>query len=192
MTFLEVQKLFIDAGFKIKAQHQIENQYWPVAYVERREADPWWLVDTQFGQIKIGKRKHVVSISWEVSSFCGSVTSDDVTQDDDLVHAWSPEKAQEYLTELCTLMATNAAVTPVKLTIMAHSRDCNHIEVTTASGTSINLTDYTTGYVPLGMCIGGSDDLELQIDVVTGQILNWNASKVKSRIQEIIGEDKDA
>jgi len=30
------------------------------------------------------------------------------------------------------------------------------------------------GYVPYDMCIGGGDDIELEIDVETGRTVNWN------------------
>lgn len=80
---------------------------------------------------------------------------------------------------------------PVKLTILAHSRDCNSMNVVHADGWELNLAAFTHGYVPLGMCIGGGDDVELEIDIETGQILNWDASKVKARIAELLDDDDD-
>jgi hypothetical protein len=44
------------------------------------------------------------------------------------------------------------------------------------------------GYVPEGMCIGGGDDVQLTIDVDTGQIIGWDAERVKARIKELQGE----
>lgn len=192
MKFLEVQKWFVDAGFEIKAQHQVENQYWPSAYVELRKNNPWWLVDTQFGQIKIGKRKSVVSISWEDTLVRAEVTMDDVTKDNTMVHAWSEKNIQTYLKDLRILAEETAKITPVKLTIHAHSRDCNSIKVHNADGSEIELSEFTHGYVPYHMDIGGGDDLQLEIDIATGQILNWSSYTVKSRIAELLkGEDDD-
>ena len=55
----------------------------------------------------------------------------------------------------------------------------------------INLNDQTvyeqSDHVPHGLGIGeGGDYINLQIDVETGKILNWDANKIKETIQEII------
>lgn len=100
MKLEEAKALFLLAGFEVKNFHQIENQYWPDAYVELRKENPWWLVETTFGLIKIGWRKRVISISWESLPFRGVITDDSVTKDDTMVHAYSLSTALLYLTNL--------------------------------------------------------------------------------------------
>lgn len=93
--------LFEMADFEIKSMHEIPNGYWPHAYIEMREKNPWWLFETEFGIIKIGWRKRVISIDWESTKIkIPDLTEDDVTKNDYLVHAWSYSKALEYLTNL--------------------------------------------------------------------------------------------
>lgn len=75
-------------------------------YVERipngytRSPYPWYIVTTPKGRIKIGWRKRVISIDWSdsVSTYDGNLfQSENVTCESRLVHAWSYEKAKEYL-----------------------------------------------------------------------------------------------
>lgn len=79
----------------------------------------------------------------------------------------------------------------LRLDITAHGRDCNNVDVATVAGDSYDLTRATHGYVPLGMCIGGGDDVELSIDIETGTIIGWDAEKVKARIQELINGEAE-
>lgn len=53
--------------------------------------------------------------------------------------------------------------------VHGHSVDRNHILFKDEKGR--NVLEYE-GYVP-GVGIGGGDDIELLIDIKTGQILNW-------------------
>lgn len=92
--------LFEMARFDVKSIHELPNGYWPQAYTEMREANPWWLVETNIGLVKIGWRKRVIQISWTDTAYRGSVTAEDTTKDDDMVHAWGYVKALEYLTAL--------------------------------------------------------------------------------------------
>lgn len=57
----------------------------------------WWFIKTPVGWIEIGWRKRVISINWEDTPVRKVVTADDVTKSDTLVHAYSVEKAIEYL-----------------------------------------------------------------------------------------------
>lgn len=54
------------------------------------------------------------------------------------------------------------------LSIFAHSRDCNNI-------TFPNGAEHE-GYVPSDIGIGGSDDIEIEIDIDTGKIVGWDDS----------------
>ena len=94
--------LFLLAGFEVKAFWELPNGYWPESYTELRKKSPWWLVKTEFGLVKLGWRKRVISINWEELDYhlSGPVTEDEVTKSTTGVHAWSYSKAVEYLSAL--------------------------------------------------------------------------------------------
>lgn len=75
--------------------------YWelPNGYYTKTE-DPWLLVQTVYGMIKIGWRKRVINIDWEHTECDLPITEDEVTKDRYMVHAWSYEKALHYLNTL--------------------------------------------------------------------------------------------
>lgn len=95
-----VEGLFKVAKIPVLKMWKLENKYWPSAYTELILQNPWWLVKTPYGLIEIGPRKRVISIGWEETEYRGIITPDDVTKNDDLVHAWTELKAAEYLMEL--------------------------------------------------------------------------------------------
>lgn len=107
LTEERVRALMTLAGFSIYKVWELPNGYWPKVdhYRGIRESNPWWLVMTDIGPIEIGYRKRVISINWEACSFGrlpvrGIVTEDDVTKDTTYVHAYTDEKALEYLKAL--------------------------------------------------------------------------------------------
>lgn len=202
MKFLEVQELLTNAGFELFMLKPIANEYWPddTDHADIRMANPWWIATTEYGDIKIGNRKRVINIDWRESDIRGIVTPHNVTKDLTMVHAPTSAAAIEYLAELFNIavrcLGPGKRTLPIEkkfdaktLTITAHSRDCNNIEAIHKDGSVLTLTDFTHGYVPEGMGIGGGDDIELEIDIATGQILNWNENMVRVRIQEIIDGD---
>jgi hypothetical protein len=67
---------------------------------------PWFLVTTKRGRIKIGWRKHVISINWEDSLIKRSAESlfkeERTTKGDQSIHAWDYNKAGEYINTLMT------------------------------------------------------------------------------------------
>ena len=73
--------------------------HWMADYRWRFER-PWWLVQTPHGLIEIGWRKRVILIDWSETRYRGEITVDDVTKNHTMVHAWSIEKAVEYLRRL--------------------------------------------------------------------------------------------
>lgn len=81
----------------------------------------------------------------------------------------------------------------VKMSIYAHSRDCNTVEIY-ANGKLYDLTVpcRSNGYVPYGLGIGSGDDVELTIDVMTGRIIGWDPQKVLDKIAELDGEGADS
>jgi len=78
----------------------------PNGYCNRAccEHKPWFQVTTRLGVIIIGWRKSVISIDWSGSAVAYEATAlftnEDVTKDRCLIHAWSYEKAREYLRTL--------------------------------------------------------------------------------------------
>lgn len=71
---------------------------------------PWFRVTTKIGHFVIGWRKRVVSIDWE-STICDKWAEDlfpeeDVTKSGFLIHAWSLEKAKEYIDKVIATAST--------------------------------------------------------------------------------------
>jgi len=62
---------------------------------------PWFVVTTKLGRIKIGWRKRVINIDWTDSVIKKSAKDlfkeEDVTKGEKFIHAWSLEKAKEYI-----------------------------------------------------------------------------------------------
>ncbi len=100
MKKLHVEALFEMAGFKVLSLHMIPNEYWPDSYVERRAISPWWLVETDYGVVKIGWRKKVIQVSWGITLAELEITMDDVTKSNTLVHAYGYAKCLRYLMNL--------------------------------------------------------------------------------------------
>jgi len=96
----EVLSIFCLAGVDTFNMWELPNQYWPESYTKIRAENPWWLVKTNKGLIKIGWRKRVISIDWSDTGIAKIVTEEDVTKNNSMVHAWSYTKAIEYLRDL--------------------------------------------------------------------------------------------
>ena len=64
----------------------------------------WFIITTKLGRIKIGWRKRVIHIEWTDSTITETAEElfpfEDVTKHDRIIHAWSVEKAQEYINRL--------------------------------------------------------------------------------------------
>lgn len=62
---------------------------------------PWFIVTTRVGRFKIGWRKRVIQIDWSECPGSGLAdalfTDENVTKDNRMIHAWSYEKAREYI-----------------------------------------------------------------------------------------------
>lgn len=80
---------------------EIPNGYGNDWYYRNR---PWYRVTTRIGRIEIGWRKRVISINWADTVVDAKATemfpNEDVTKHDRLIHAWSYEKAKEYILKL--------------------------------------------------------------------------------------------
>lgn len=101
-TRQEVEALFLTAGLPVQKVWELPNGYWPEHpdYAEMRAQTPWWLVQTAIGLVQVGWRKRVMDIDWSGTSIRTIVTEDDVTKNEEHVHAWSNDKAVAYLITL--------------------------------------------------------------------------------------------
>jgi hypothetical protein len=75
----------------------------PNEYSRSSDAEPWMMLVTSRGRIKVGWRKRVISIDWKHSTLVApaSLFADEpVTQWDTGIHAYGADKAVEYLRRL--------------------------------------------------------------------------------------------
>lgn len=82
-----------EAGILLYDMQAIANEY------DSRSLRPWFEVTTPYGVIKMGWRKHVISIQWP-STIEVDFSAEQVTQEPGLIHAWGEPKAMEYLTAI--------------------------------------------------------------------------------------------
>ena len=95
------ESLFAQAGFEWVQFQPAENGYWGH---QQPWAFSWFEVKTPWGFIQIGKRKRVISLDWSRLGV-EYLVPDDVTKGPTHAHAWSHEKAVEYLTALRLLVS---------------------------------------------------------------------------------------
>lgn len=78
---------------------EIPNEYW-----NEDVHNPWLIVTTKKGHIKIGWRKRVIVIDWSASIIEAESDTlfpdEDVTKGEKYIHAWGYEKAQEYIDKI--------------------------------------------------------------------------------------------
>lgn len=95
------------AGIEVMAHWRLPNGYITSRdnesdeHIQReaiyRHHRPWILAKVPLGLVEIGPRKRVIHIEWLHTPARIIVTKDDVTKGQDHVHAYSTEKAMEYL-----------------------------------------------------------------------------------------------
>jgi hypothetical protein len=82
------------------AMRAIPNEY----YTDPTYFGPWFIVDTEWGALRIGYRKRVINIDWSGTQINhnGDITFKDegVTVGRTMIHAWGKDKAIEYLRTL--------------------------------------------------------------------------------------------
>ncbi len=76
----------------------VPNEYDPMSN------RPWLVVTTRVGHIKLGWRKRVISIDWSRTQYCQTSSElfadENVTKEKRLIHAWSLDKAREYICKI--------------------------------------------------------------------------------------------
>lgn len=161
----EVTALLLLAGITPIGITKITNAYWPMHrdYDEYREANPWWAITVEGGDITIGWRKRVISIDWKMTNRRGVVTKDDVTKDDTMVHAWSMGKAVEYLRAWRELPIIDVSTGRLKTYIVE-----GKIEILKA----------------LNVLKDDSSEMKLMEDLVSGAREGWSAVMTVNRSGE--------
>jgi hypothetical protein len=103
---LDIQKReFADIFSKIYTLSELDFKAIPNQYDDWEGYAPWFIITTPDGKIKIGWRKHVISIEWlnDYKPFNERFVNEDVTKnfnnEERYIHAWSIEKCIEYLTK---------------------------------------------------------------------------------------------
>ena len=97
----QFSEVFEKAGFKNIKMLPIPNGYCPCD-----SCAPWFEVTTDIakGNIAIGWRKRVINIDWSNLWYVADIPplfkDEDVTKDENSIHAWGIEKAIEYLTKI--------------------------------------------------------------------------------------------
>jgi len=91
------KEIFSSAGFEQFDLLQIPNQYGSFSY-----RGPWFEVQTEIGTITIGWRKRVINIEWPTigQDLLPLFKDEDVTKSECNIHAWTEEKAIEYLSKI--------------------------------------------------------------------------------------------
>lgn len=95
---------FQDVFSKVYALHNLKFTSIQNEYCSCERCSSWFIVSTPHGDIKIGWRKRVINIEWldNYNTFAENFESEDVTKGGNLeglryIHAWSIDKAIEYL-----------------------------------------------------------------------------------------------
>jgi len=72
---------------------------------------PWFIITTSIGRFKIGWRKRVINIDWNKTVGTKEAKeifpNEDVTKGIKYIHAWSIEKAREYVSTIISSAKTN-------------------------------------------------------------------------------------
>lgn len=97
----EARAMFADAGLAAIHVREIDNEYCGPKCCPHRV---WLRVTTRLGVVKVGWRKSVMVVDWAESDVTETAkdlfAGEDVTKGDRMIHAWSYEKATEYLTKI--------------------------------------------------------------------------------------------
>lgn len=113
----ELRALLAEAGL-VGEVRLVPNRYWGPIDEHDFFPEPWAIIETCRGPIRIGWRKRVISIDWGFASSSieadGNqvVGGDDVTASDRMCHAWGIDKAIVYLRRLWELSTPQGDASP--------------------------------------------------------------------------------
>jgi hypothetical protein len=98
---IDAREMFERAGLTPIYVREIDNKYCGPKCCPHRV---WLLVTTPMGVIEIGWRKRVMVIDWSKSDLTAEADAlfkdEDTTKDERMIHAWSYDKATQYLKKL--------------------------------------------------------------------------------------------
>lgn len=98
---IDNNRKLLDIFDEIIFSEEIPNEYCSEWCCEHLS---WFIVTTKIGRIKIGWRKRVIEICWEDSRNIKTAEelfpNEDVTKFNKSIHAWSIEKAKEYIDKI--------------------------------------------------------------------------------------------
>lgn len=97
----EIEKIYRDAGIEAIYLEELPNGYCPDPCCLNK---PWFRVTSRIGHVVIGWRKRVMSIDWKDSTIKKSgvdiFPDESTTRSETGIHAWTVEKATEYIRRL--------------------------------------------------------------------------------------------
>jgi hypothetical protein len=103
-NFIEQQEEKIEKLLQTVNLSDLELEtHWRIKDEYHGDRADWLLLKTNIGLIKIGWRKRVIQIDWSDTKI-EMLIDDDVTKGKDFCHAWSYEKAIEYLNKLKSMV----------------------------------------------------------------------------------------
>ena len=91
----EFEQVLENAGLTNYTMVLTPNQYGSLSY-----RGPWWVVEWKHGEFRIGWRKRVIDIAWDGELLQSILSEDNTTKSLTNIHAWSYEKATEYIKTL--------------------------------------------------------------------------------------------
>lgn len=177
MNQVQVTAMFNLAGLEILSLTQVRNDYWPSHenYDEVRKSSPWWEVGTPEGMIRIGWRKRVIEIDWITTKRRGEVTTDDVTKNDHMVHAYSVGDAITYLSRIRQL-PIQEIVNPDEKTYLIHGK--KDVEMTVRCVLEESLTEVQKAM--LGLVLSEVTDCADQVTVRVARTEDCVTLKIKT------------
>ena len=112
-----INKILSASAFAGATMRLIQNEYWPPAPGQGYPSAPWCIIETRFGEIRMGPRKRVIHIDWENARGLAHVRGAEIvegegtTHGEHMVHCYGGDRASIALTRLFE-KASATAVSP--------------------------------------------------------------------------------
>lgn len=102
-SYEDLGRIVKRSEISVCSKRLIPNEYHP----DDLYFPPWMLVETPYGRIRLGWRKRVINLDWGESTLktlnvAEIFADEDVTKLESGIHAWSEDKAVEYLRKVWT------------------------------------------------------------------------------------------
>ena len=101
LTYQKIVKALTKANIDIIGSIRVKNEYGSEEWT-----GPWYIFDTNYGLIKIGYRKKVINLDFQLitKDYLPDGKRDNVTHGPGYIHAWGVLKLTEYLKDFVTFM----------------------------------------------------------------------------------------